>query len=304
MRAILLQEITVMALYACCGALLRAKQILTPAGLTDISKIIINATLPAAAFKAMLMPYSPDRLKAIGLFCLLALLALTASILTSKPLAIFLAKGKNLRYQSLRHCLIFGNIVVFCFPLIENIIGPEGVALAAFFLIVQNLLLWTFGVRLHSGKGSFSIKKIFSPAIIAIFAGLACFFSGWQPPYYPMRVINGISSITTPLAMLMLGASFDAAALKSLIKDKASLAAAGAKLLFMPLLLLALWPIVPLAAEQKAILFILLAAPNQVSNAPFIRAFNGDYQTAAGCTALSTLFCLATLPMLAALLPV
>ena len=87
----------------------------------------------------------------------------------------------------------FPNSGFFGIPLISGIFGAEGVFFLTTMITMFNLFVWTYGVIVMSGqRDSFrnTVKKLVSPSLVAIVAGLICFSLGLLLP--PLMGISGV----------------------------------------------------------------------------------------------------------------
>lgn len=72
------------------------------------------------------------------------------------------------------------------YPVVELIIGKEGVFYSAVFNIWFNVLTRTVGVRIMSHEACLSRKKgLLNPGTIAVFVGLVLFFTPLRLPFIP-----------------------------------------------------------------------------------------------------------------------
>ena len=90
---------------------------------------------------------------------------------------LFFRKGSRDREVGLL-LAAFPNVGFYGIPLISGIYGDEGVFFLTTMITMFNLLLWTYGVLLMSGKRDTlknTVKRLISPSLIAIPVGLLCF---------------------------------------------------------------------------------------------------------------------------------
>lgn len=123
------------------------------------------------------------------------------------------------------------------------------------------------------------------------------FFLGIKTPPFLSRVISGVGAISTPLALIVIGATLDGYRLKEVLQDKGVLLVAFVKALAFPGIFLALLYFIPIDNTLKAILTIQSAAPVQASGVVFAKNFGGDSGTVAKCVALSTILCAFSVPL-------
>lgn len=106
-----------------------------------------------------------------------------------------------------RVAVAFTNCGFVGIPLIRGVFGDEGVFYLMGYLIVFNVLIWTYGYYQFCGKTN--LKKIITnPNIIAVAIGLVMFCLPFKLPELLQKPIVMIADINTPMAMLLLGILF------------------------------------------------------------------------------------------------
>ena len=202
------------------------------------------------------------------------------------------------------------NFALIGIPLAESLFGSEGVAIAAVlsavaipvFNILAVISLSVFSDRKEKVKFSKVLLGIVkNPLIIGVFAGLitlgirALFvnlgiefrLSDIQPVY---KVLNYLSNMATPLALIVLGAQFEFSAVKSLRRE----------IIFGTSLRTAVVPVVVLGiailffrnsfgGAQFAALTALFATPVAVSSVPMAQEMDSDVTLAGQLVVWSTL---------------
>ncbi|WP_154053561.1 hypothetical protein [Olsenella uli] len=82
---------------------------------------------------------------------------------------------------------------------------------ASIFDMVTTVFNFTIGFAILSASGKDDQKKspldiLKAPVVYACLIAIAVFFTGWQPPAEARSVLASIGEITSPLAMLVVGA--------------------------------------------------------------------------------------------------
>ena len=121
-----------------------------------------------------------------------------------------------------RVAVAFTNCGFVGIPLIRGVFGDEGVFYLMGYLIVFNVLIWTYGY--YQFCGATNVKKIITnPNIVAVAIGLVMFCLPFKLPELLQKPIVMIADINTPMAMLLLGIlfarfEFDRTYIKRLVK--------------------------------------------------------------------------------------
>ena len=104
---------------------------------------------------------------------------------------------------------IFSNIGFMGYPVIQSIFGDEALFFASICNLVFNLVCYSYGVYLISGSGklSFDFKQLINPGIIFSIIAVIIYLTKYQMPQIIGETSDLIGSITTPLAMMIIGSS-------------------------------------------------------------------------------------------------
>lgn len=116
-----------------------------------------------------------------------------------------------------RAMLLFGNIGFIGLPMISNVFPENGILYASVFMLIDQFMLWTLGVKLTSptGEGGFKLKMI-NPATVAIVLAIVLKFTGIRIPVLLDTAFSKIGSTASPLAMIYVGGIFAGISLKNI----------------------------------------------------------------------------------------
>ena len=112
--------------------------------------------------------------------------------------------------------LFRSNFVLLGLPLVENIFGPEAVAVPTMMIAVVSPIyniVSIFMLESFRGKGRFSLASSFAkvlqnPMIVGALLGLFFVITGISVPEPLLKPVRQIAYCTSPVALLILGASF------------------------------------------------------------------------------------------------
>lgn len=235
-------------------------------------------------------------------------IALSTVLIFVTYLAFALLMGLFFRRQQadtrsvLRFGAAYGNTGFMGIPLIQGVLGDAGLLYAIAGQVAFNSLVWSAGVRAMGSRGSFSIRKmILNPGILGSAAGVALFLLDLRLPGPVGQGVEFLGSMNTPLAMAIIGAQMASADLPATFRNPRLYAAAGLKLIALPLLTaLVLLPL-DLTHDMFIAIVILAGTPTAGVTAMFAQQFRRDTVTAAQLITLTNLCCLVTLPCCTAL---
>lgn len=183
--------------------------IVSPQVSGGLSSMVVKITCPMMVLSSVMTAKPQGTMKEIGVVFLLSLLLYIIFPLIGVVLNFILRtpeKDKRLYI----FMTTFSNVAFMGFPVINAIYGETGVFFTAIFNLTFNLFVFTFGVELmsgHSGKGSISFKALLNPGIIAALVAILIFVLKIPIPAVISTTCSTVGSMTTPLAMIVIGSS-------------------------------------------------------------------------------------------------
>lgn len=229
-------------------------------------------------------------------------LAVLAHLLAIGLSFLFFRREPAPRKRVLRFSLIYSNTGFMGIPLVQAVVGQEGVVYASVFIAVFNVFAWTHGYGLMSGGQNSGWKKaVLNPGVLALAVGLPLFFLGWELPELIRVPVDSFAALNTPLAMVVIGCNIARLSLKEMFSDRAVFFVSGLRLLLIPAVFLgAAFLCGPVPALLVSSV-IQAAAPTAANTVLFANRFGGDDALAAKTVAVSSLFSVITLPVLVAI---
>lgn len=273
--------------------------LLSQKGLSEITSLLLHIVTPCLIVNSFL---SPD----IGTLDLPGVLLALALPAAAMGLAIalsylFFRKEPVSRRKVLRFSVIFSNAGFMGFPLIESILGPEGVLYGSFFVAVFNLICWTYGY-LMMGGGKIRVKSlILNPGIIGLAIGLPIYFFRIRLPDLIASPVEMLANLNTPLAMMVVGGYVARVKPKEFFSDAAVYKMTAIRLLLCPAAYLALLALVRPAAPLFMSSLIQSATPVAANCVLFAVEYGHDAALASKSVAVSTALSLLTIPVFTAL---
>lgn len=221
------------------------------------------------------------------------------------------AHDKNKSSDSIKKFgVIFSNAGFMSLPLQMAILGDDGVFYGATYVVVFNIIVWTFGVILIGGKEAnvTLIKILLNPCVISIAVGLILFLFNLSK-YIPSTVssaVTHIGNLNTPLPMFIIGYHLSKAKIVSAITDKRIWVSIVLRLVGAPLasiILLYLLKFTPLAIENTLVVSCIIAAsaPCAALTTIFSEKYGKDTTLSVRLVSVSTLLSIFTMPLFVAL---
>lgn len=282
------------------GFVLGKLHILEGAALSQLSRVLLCVVNPALMINTMLGetcdgPTVRGLLVAAGV--ILGVYVLQGLLM----LLFFRRKGEESRGIS-RFASIYGNVGFMGVPLIQSVLGQAGMLTTVVSLVVFNIAIWTHGICLVGGKGKMSAKKVLlNPGIIGMVIAVALFALRVELPGPINAAVGYVSSLNTPLAMIVIGAQMAAVRLGELFRDRSLYGVSAVKLLLIPgLVMLALLPL-KLDPVIYAAVVILSGCPTAGAASLMCQMAGRDTSMAARLVTLTTILSVVTLPVVSAL---
>lgn len=263
----------------------------------QLSKLLLEVTLPLLIISSFSFTYERNIVDNIVKAFIYAVLIFTITPLIVKPLLIKVGKEKR---DVLQFAMVFSNCGFMGFPITQSIFGSEGIIYASIFNMVFNIFVWTYGIMLFSEiKTIREVGKILrNPGIISALIGILIMIFSIKMPSVLQDTMKAVGGLTTPLSMLIIGSLLSKSNFKNLINDVSMYYGSFIKLLFIPAALY----IVSIFLKDNSIVmktFILMQAmPAGATTSLFAENFNKGKEYSVFIVSLSTLFSMATIPLI------
>lgn len=200
--------------------------------------------------------------------------------------------------------MTFGNVVFIAFPIFQSLYGAKGIFYAAFYHLINDMFLWTVGVKLIDYKSNLSKKQIILNVInnntVAIFLGLICLIFRVKFPPIIYNPIVGLGQTTVYLSLLFIGTTMAAVNVRETYKKFSIFVAVLVKMIIMPIIVgLILFKFgFGLSIMAMSVIVLQVAMPSMTIVAIIANELGVNYKYAAETVFVTTLFSLFTLPLI------
>lgn len=290
---ILLQQTIIMFALMLLGLLLSRRGMISEQGSRDLSNVLLYAVIPCVILRSYMSEFSTEKLRAMGLSALIAVIAFAASIAVA-----YLTCGTRHRIENF--AVAFGNAGFIGIPLVTAVFGSEAAFYVVSFSTFANLLQWTYGIVIISGKKeTMNLRMVFvNPVFISMVIGIALFVLQPALPTVVTGTIGYIADGNTVLAMIILGYYLSRVQLRGLFADVRLYLFSALRLLVVPAVTILVFLPFPFARGEITLITLIAAAtPIASSTAIFAQKFDQDYRRAVSYVCLSTILSVATLPL-------
>ena len=291
---IILRQIILMFLYMMTGFFLYKKKLVTKEGSKELGHLLLYVILPTVIINAYMVPFSHEAVKGLMLSCLASLLALLLSMFLSR--LVFGGRRPVEEFSS-----AFSNAGFIGIPLVEMTFDNSMVVFyVSSFVAVLNILQWTYGIFVMTGKkDSIALKKIVTnPVVLSFILGILLFVLPLELPEVINRAAATVSAMNAPMAMIILGIYLAQMKVRELITDLSVWICALIRLIVIPLATAVLLKVLPGEEMLKMSVLIVASTPVGSNVAVFAQMENLDYTQAVKDICLSTVLCLLTIPVI------
>ncbi len=279
------------------GLFLRRGGVIDDAFVSGASRLVFRIALPVMVFRRLSQIDSiPAELFAgIGLFAAVTLLVFVS-------LWIFLRRIPGPQWAAAIQGAFRSNIAIIGLAVIENSYGPRALALGAVVLAaimpLYNLLAITvLSHGAHRNEGSLWLKVArevsTNPLLWAVAAGIFASLVSLPLPTGAQQVLDYLSRLTLPLALISIGASLS---VKGLVHRRGLWALASAvKLVVIPALVYAGGLLTGIDGDLLRVLVLTSGCPTAVASFVMARAMGADSELAGEIISVTTLLSVLTL---------
>lgn len=294
---VLLQQMGILFVYMMIGYVACKKEYFDQEFGKKLSWLVVNVANPMLAISAVVNNEEQIAKKdfyvtVLLAICFYAFFLILAQIL---PRLIGVQKSDIGVYKMMT---TFNNIGFMGFPVIAAVYGNGALIYAVPFSIMFNILCYTWGIQtLCRGGEKENWKRIINIGTISGIISIVLFFMQIPVPKMICSLSAGLSNLTGPLSMLVIGISIAAMELKDLFTDVKLLKFALIKLLAVPVAAMLL---VCQVIDNRLIcevFLVMMATPAASMCAMLSQQYGGDYELAAKGVALTTILSVVTMPI-------
>lgn len=276
------------------GLIAAKTKIFTQEVRSKLSAFLLNVTAPVLILVKFQIDYSQELLINMGIVAIAAFALIGVGLIVGK----FLWKNApDKKREVLHYATAFPNCGYLGIPVLGGLFGTEGVIYTAVFVMAFNIYMWTFGVRIFTGKSDKWYSPFIRPAIIAIVIGLILFIFSLKLPTPLYDAFSMVGSMTSPLAMLLVGSFLTDSKFKDIFADK--------HIYFLSILRFIIWPglmffiLKPFNLPEVvyACCVLISSMPAAANTVILATRYEKNPKFASETVALTTLIALATIPV-------
>lgn len=262
-------------------------------------RIAAELFYPLLIFHSILKGFDATRVQQLWVMPALALGLMAAGTICGLLLRPALQNQGAAHRRTFVHLCSINNFIYLPIFIIQNSLPP--CALADFFVfnLGSTIGFWTIGVLTLGGSADWraTLKHLFSPALLSMFAAIGLAWSGWGAhlPDAFLAVCRSAGSITVPLMLIIIGASLQGAFHREQARDLTLIT--FVRLIALPLLYYAIIRALPLPPELEILAVIVALMPTSAVSTVMARLYGGEPAFASAATLATHVGSLITVPL-------
>lgn len=289
-------QVSILTILIFVGFFAAKAGILTESGAKCCTDLVLILVTPCVIIKSLIREFNTDILRSLALCFALSLSAQVLMILLSRFLLHSADRGRE---RVLRFGTIFANCGFMSLPLQISLLKEDGALYGSAYIIMFNLVIWSYGVLLMSGdKAAVSPKKlIVNPGLIGLAVGMVIFVFSLPIPQPIYSALDYLSVMYTPLPMLIIGYHLSKADVLASLRDPVCLFAVALRMLLYPFAVLGILYLFGVRGTLLVSIVISVSAPVAAITTMFSSKYGGDTALSVNMVSFSTLLSIATMPL-------
>lgn len=294
------QQVGVLFTLMAVGYVCRRKGLFSDAFVKGAVNLLLLIVTPCLIIHVFQRPFTKELLANLGMALATAFFAHGVGLLFAETC---FRRVDDMRKGILKFGTVFSNGGFMAIPLEYALLGAEGAFYGAVYVVVFNLLCWTYGLKVMCGHLKDLDKRILlvNPGTIGITVGLPLFLTSTTLPQVIGEPIRYLSELNTPLAMIIIGYYLADARFAAYFRCTPALVASVLRLLVIPSIVLAsmtmirrfgLDPVMAVALTASA------SAPVAAMDSMFAAKYGKDVDLSVGLVSVTTLISIITMPLI------
>jgi len=201
-----------------------------------------------------------------------------------------------------RASVAFTNVGNLIIPLVAFVKGQDWVIYTSAYILVFNVLFWTVGLRMFDRENALNLRKaLLNPNILAIAAGLVTLFARVKLPEPLALAFSDVAAMIGPLSMMITGMVVGGMTFRGIFANRRVFGVLFFRMVLASGLavLASVFAARALSVDKAIVLIPLLGAiaPSGSNINQLAILYNKDAPYASAINVLTTLSCIATIPL-------
>ena len=300
----LYSSLAAMVLLILLGAAAQSRLRLSQTFYQGANTLIIRVTLPAMILSSMDKPFSHEMLQKSAVLLLIAVGAFGTVMI---GLEVW-RHTSHLPVKTLglyQYLILVGNTAFMGYPVIQALLGSDGIFYASVFNIAHNLVTFSYAIHLLQCDHTAQWRTLFNNiCLLASIVGLILFISPMKLPSVIYQALDWVGQITIPLCLICMGANLSWTSFQRAIQSCSVWVISLTRLCVFPLLMIPILYLLHCRDVTLIIPSILFATPAALTAGAFAQQYGCDADFASNVVVLSNVLAMVTIPLIVMLLPV
>jgi len=282
------------------GFILGKAKLIEKTGSKNMSSLVMYVVTPCMLIVAFQRELVLSDLRNFGLTILVSLVLHAAGIALSY---LCLRDRDPSRRGLLQFASVFSNCGFMGYPMMTAMVGTIGVFFGSAYVVVFTILGWTWGIFAITGeKSRLSIRPILlNPGVISVVLALGLYLLRITLPELLMTPITYLSSLNTPLPMVVVGYQLSHADFGAALKNVNAWITLVLRMILSPALAIVLCLMLKLDYTVSIVLVIAAAAPPAALLNMLSAKFDADTELASSVVSVHTVLSVVTMPVMVGL---
>lgn len=271
----------------------------------DLSSLLLYVATPALILNSMFREYDGTLIIDALIILGISLAVFGIAMFVNKFLVKVFRVGKGRRGLWIT-ATSFTNPGFMGFPMALAVFGSDGLFLAAFVNLAQNIFLYSWGIReVQKDSSEVAVREplwrvLISPINVSLVIGLLIFFVQVPIPAPVETIVSSIAGLVTPISMMLVGITISGHAIKNVFTDKDAFSSALVHLILIPLALVFALKVIPFrdGSLVPGVCVLMMAMPVPAMTQALATNYHSDEEFASHVVFLADLLCLATCPVI------
>ncbi len=266
---------------------------------SKLSSFLLKVTIPCTIF------VSAFNQTGLELSLVLYATAITAVIFILLPLFSKVVARLFHWENTFELMMTYSNLGFMGLPIIRSVYGEEAVFYVVIFMMIFNIHIFTMGIVTLHGKmesPKAMLKKMTNPGVVSALIAFVIVFAKLSAPSQVVGIMDGVGSITTPLAMMVIGSQVAQVNLRKVITRWDLYLMSAFKLVIFPAVIHMLLLLTVGEGLFTNVATILVGMPIAGNVTMLCSEYGGDTSLSAQGTCICTMLSMATLTMMLNLL--
>ena len=301
----LLKQMLILLAMITVGYIAFKKKLFDKEGQHQFSTIIVKIANPILLVQSAIGTTDERMYALVRQNLLLSVLYFAFLIVVSSVSVMFLRKTPKKDRALVQLMLGFSNLGFLGIPLIRGLFGSEYVIFLVPYLLLFNILMYTYGMVLNARMAGeevrFDLRRLVNVGTVSGLIAILVFFLDIPVPAPVQSFMTYMGDMCIPVPMMMIGASLAQLSLAKVFLNWKNYAFCAFRMLAVPALAILLFRNLPVAPELLQIFFLLMCMPVAALVGMMAEEYARRGDEANQMIAMTTLLSVITIPLMSLL---